>query len=453
MGTLIIYFLLFSCMVFIIPFTVLHSIFKMDKKHTLTTSIIVALLFIAVALIFGSFLFPDWYANTQGVSNDFTAQGQLGDHFGGLMNPIIAIAGVIVTGLAFWIQYQANNDIRNQFKIQQFESQLYKVLDVHNQNVENWHVLSRKDNNKYGGKECAFILVNHFEEVISDLNFIIEKFNISPKALVYDAYFSILNIKLVNSKSKYSENNENLNELVVDKIDILIIYEIAHFIFFFGVNNEGIANILSHTIKLYDATKLTAILNYFSTISFIISRRERNKLREYEKIEGSVLRAKIIVTNHKGLVEFNDDLCISYTFDHFLERYNTIQNIETTLEINKYLKYYNGVQNMLGHYYRNIYMAYKFINKFNIIQNEKELYTAQKNYAKLFRTQLSNYQQILFYLNSLNNIGGAWELNNPTKVSKRLITKYHIIKNIPKGDRDKYHIELFYPDVDYEDKE
>src|SRR5690606_21303038 len=61
--------------------------------------------------------------------------GQLGDLFGGIMNPLIAISAALLTFLAFWMQYQANQDIQQQFKVQQFERQFYEMLRLYKENV------------------------------------------------------------------------------------------------------------------------------------------------------------------------------------------------------------------------------------------------------------------------------------------------------------------------------
>jgi len=88
---------------------------------------------------------------------DFSTSGQIGDTIGGLMNPFIALAGVIVTGLAFYIQFKANQQQRELFlkeqaenkrqlqeqidnqnkqnQLQQFESQFYEMLKLHRENI------------------------------------------------------------------------------------------------------------------------------------------------------------------------------------------------------------------------------------------------------------------------------------------------------------------------------
>ncbi len=61
--------------------------------------------------------------------------GTLGDLIGGTLNPILGLFGIIVGGLAFYAQYEANKQVQKQFKIQQFESQFFEMLRLHKENV------------------------------------------------------------------------------------------------------------------------------------------------------------------------------------------------------------------------------------------------------------------------------------------------------------------------------
>lgn len=107
-----------------------------------------------VFAIFAPFIFTRKSASSD---FDFSLTGQIGDTIGGIMNPFVAIAGVIVTGLAFYVQYKANKQQRELFlseqkqsnsqlqkqidnqnkqnKIQLFESQFYEMLRLHRENV------------------------------------------------------------------------------------------------------------------------------------------------------------------------------------------------------------------------------------------------------------------------------------------------------------------------------
>lgn len=79
---------------------------KNDIKQTI-------LFIVAIVLILFSFVSP--YIFTRPGSIDFSNTGQIGDTIGGLMSPFIAIAGVIVAFLAFWMQKRANDIIVDQF--------------------------------------------------------------------------------------------------------------------------------------------------------------------------------------------------------------------------------------------------------------------------------------------------------------------------------------------------
>lgn len=88
---------------------------------------------LAFGLIIFSFFAP--YLLT-GFMRVFSNSGQIGDTIGGLMNPFIAIAGVIITGLAFYMQYLSNKQVQLQFRSQKIESQVYEMIRFHKQNVE-----------------------------------------------------------------------------------------------------------------------------------------------------------------------------------------------------------------------------------------------------------------------------------------------------------------------------
>lgn len=116
------------------------------------------LIYLSLTCIIISFLAPFIITNTKiSIPPDFIETGPVGDTIGGLMNPFIALAGVIVTGLAFYIQFKANqlqralfnrqqkdseeqfqkqlNHQTDQIKLQQFESQFYEMLRLHRDNV------------------------------------------------------------------------------------------------------------------------------------------------------------------------------------------------------------------------------------------------------------------------------------------------------------------------------
>ena len=83
---------------------------------------------------------------------------------------------------------------------------------------------------------------------------------------------------------------------------------------------------------------------------------------------------------------------------------------------------------ILGHYYRHLYNMVKYIDTADNIKSEHK-----DKYCKIVRSQLSDYEQILLYYNTLSPLGQAW--NKPLGETDRekmcLIAKYRLLKNCP----------------------
>ncbi|WP_027586205.1 putative phage abortive infection protein [Prolixibacter bellariivorans] len=127
---------------------------------------------IVISLIF--FLLP--YLVTQ--ESWFWSFGQetgvIGDTIGGIVGPAIAFFGVILTFLAFYIQYKANqvqvNALaeqkkeakvqRDQILLQQFESNFFELLKLHRENVSE---LSYRNSQ---GRNVIIKIINEFFEIM-----------------------------------------------------------------------------------------------------------------------------------------------------------------------------------------------------------------------------------------------------------------------------------------------
>ncbi len=82
-----------------------------------------------IGLLMFSFMAPFYFADLEKIKNE--KPSEVGDAIGGLMGLFIGIAGVIFTFLTFYMQKVANEDIKERFKIQQFESQFYEMVRLH----------------------------------------------------------------------------------------------------------------------------------------------------------------------------------------------------------------------------------------------------------------------------------------------------------------------------------
>lgn len=83
---------------------------------------------------------------------------------------------------------------------------------------------------------------------------------------------------------------------------------------------------------------------------------------------------------------------------------------------------------ILGHYYRHLF------NMVNWVDSSKAIKTEEKQkYCKLIRSQLSDYEEILLYYNTLSFLGKEWNepLGKTDTKEMNLICKYRLLKNCP----------------------
>ena len=90
-----------------------------------------------VFLLF-SFFAPYFFTSTK-IGKSIIASkdvGLVGDTMGGIMNPFIAISGVLLTFLAFYLQYQANRQVQEQFEEQLKKENLDYIYNKFNSQIQ-----------------------------------------------------------------------------------------------------------------------------------------------------------------------------------------------------------------------------------------------------------------------------------------------------------------------------
>lgn len=93
----------------------------------------------------------------------------------------------------------------------------------------------------------------------------------------------------------------------------------------------------------------------------------------------------------------------------------------------------SGYNMYLGHYYRNLFQLVKFVANYdNYPLTERQRY----EYIKMARAQLSDYEQLMLYYNSISDVGKNW--NNIKNIDSNIpqqkmgyIARFKLIKNIP----------------------
>jgi hypothetical protein len=91
---------------------------------------------------------------TQGGSVvDFTKTGQIGDTIGGIMGPFIAMIAAYLTFIAFWAQYYANKQQRDDIAIERFNQTFFSLMNMHEQITNSLEfTILRKDDNPISHK-------------------------------------------------------------------------------------------------------------------------------------------------------------------------------------------------------------------------------------------------------------------------------------------------------------
>jgi hypothetical protein len=120
---------------------------KIKKKSERKSKIIIFSIFLlstCALSISVSLFYSDYFlANADKIEINYSKAGAYGDLIGGIMNPVIALIGIIAASLAFYAQYKANQQVQEQFTkqekkdyIQNFENKLFKLIEFQNQIVQ-----------------------------------------------------------------------------------------------------------------------------------------------------------------------------------------------------------------------------------------------------------------------------------------------------------------------------
>lgn len=315
---------------------------------------------------------------------DYNTTGQVGDTINGIAGPFIAVLVAILTFLAFYVQFKANEQQRTQFqqqmdvqkeqfeaqlklqkeqfdkelslqraestvqdklaRIERFEGKFYELLRLHRANVDELDIASRVQ-----GRKC---FVQLFNELKYTYSIVTDQFKIATNG----------------GKNAYAE------------IDLL---KFSYSIFFYGVGVNSEKQLLP-------------------------------SLNEGEKTFYTICK--------KAFLKYQDDYLRSKR-DNPEVRYFTFDLPLTEVEDERTKVFYylpfNGHTARLGHFYRHLYQTVKYI-----VEQDEDLidFDAKYSYVKMLRAQLSNHEQLLLYYNSAAWFNDEW---------KHYFTDYRLIKNIP----------------------
>lgn len=155
--------------------------------------------------------------------------------------------------------------------------------------------------------------------------------------------------------------------------------------------------------------------------------REQNKTQRLQRFENTLFH---MISNYKDIVHGTNITLDNFDYvgkDAYRGLYKEIKdnlsNMVTGRDDLDFMKYeykefYNDYESYLGHYLRNVYRIFKFINDTDYIFKELKTF-----YADIVRAQFSNQELALIFYNSILHEEGI-------KNFKPLIEKYEILDNL-----------------------
>jgi len=285
------------------------------------------------------------FGKKQGFNN---ATGVIGDTIGGTLGTVIAIIAAFLTFLAFWIQYEANQQQKLDLQFERFENKFFELLKLHKDNVNEMVI----DGYDISTSKTTSFSRSSGEEVLE------------------------------------TKEESTGREISGRKVFVTIYYEL-----------KACYEICDHRLRfetipnrnLY-LTKMSYRLVFNGIGSNIITNIDKN------------------IPGDKEFVETCKAALYSARTQHV--KSNGQDNIYTmpgsNIQVNLFFKYkpFSGHASRFGHYYRHLYYIVKYV----VGQSQNIMDIGQKKeYLKMLRAQLSNHEQLMLYFNYLSGYGSNWE--------------------------------------------
>ncbi len=342
-----------------------HNSEKKENFETLDKTSIFLIILSGIFLI-TSFLLPYLITNVSLIPIDFSKTGPIGDTIGGIMNPFISIAGIFITFLAFYMQFRANKLQRELFN-EQITNEKQQFKD---ELIEQRNQFSRN------------LFENQFYEMIK-----LHKENVND---IFTTQTIINDDKTKQINTIYGRKNF---EFFLDEIGIA--YFVAKKVFI-GKKNTfcfGKAySVVFHGIKSDELiAKNPEEENYCKFINKLNEIRKWHRTNHYKFLKKN------------GIKSFANDINYDYKTKNDL-----------------LYELFNGYSNFLGHYYRQLFQTVKFV-----VKQESLTYEEKRNYLRILRAQLTNYEQVMLFYNWLSGFGNQWENQD-----NKYFTDYRMIHNI-----------------------
>ncbi|MEK4110708.1 putative membrane protein [Paenibacillus sp. DS2363] len=323
-----------------------------------------------------------YFTNTSYTLNSFNTLGSIGDFFGGTTVGLLSLASIIFVTAAvimqkeeLQLQREEVEKTRKEYEVtnatmkkQQFDSTFFNMINLHH------NILKEISYNGVSGRIAITLLFEKVKEVYNNEVHVEYKRTLKNYFLFY-------------------ENISIRNDFLLKSI-------------LFNLKNEYISAVQSHaeTYTDYDSYgrsdqnrlifKLTSI--YKDTDSYWINMKEQAMEEFYANMKEDPEYAL------KLLDEVDFEGLLNAKIDHyFLDLYNKNTKTEPLkdLKIQSYEVVYNANENLIGHYYRNLYRIIRLIQDETFDLDEEKNEKEKKKYRGILRAQLSSFELMMIFYN------------------------------------------------------
>lgn len=273
---------------------------KINNEKIITYSLIILSFLLIIFSLFAPYIFTQFSIS----KINFGKSNEIGETIGGIMGPFIGLTGVLVTFLAFYIQYKTNEDQKEKFEKEKkrqieekkrifFEQQFFEMLNIHNSNVIeiNIGIIQKKSLSKNSKKIDKIIsgrsVFSYILEEILVTTTLIHKLNNEKKIEFDDLSIFILAYKLcffgLNIHSCYLDENEInfLNKTGWYKLDLKLRFKEEYNI----DNNSSIFQDDDIKFPILNGNEKLLSIYYrhlFQTVKFVVN-QDKNILDYAEK--------------------------------------------------------------------------------------------------------------------------------------------------------------------------
>lgn len=329
------------------------------------------------------------------------------------------------------------------FRRQQVENKFFELIRYYRDNLQEMEMYNpfyyKDEQGEHGDRivRGRRVIQLIFEEYAIAFELLKKRENLSAciylKEEMWGEYVRILNENSgLNIPEEYAADNKRKKEI----LENYILNDIAYQVTYWGMPLD-ISTELCNGLQKY-FTNVAGCIDKFGQLPAVShhpnSRWYADQLKRFIKSFGK--------SNPDERTEFSclviglgPDDHTNCAYPHVLSNYPK-----------DFTKLFSGHQHRLGHFFGHLFHAIKYIDDqpwWLLSEHEKT------EYVKSLRAQMSHYEQALLFIYSLSSLGYAWK---SIKNKKGFISKYNLIKFLPKSFVGPMKPSDYFPEVDFEYK-